>query len=142
MVRFARDGKKDPGVRAVACEITSPLRGKDYAAEVYAIFNWVKKNVRYVRDVRDVETLQTPRRTLEQRAGDCDDQAILLSALLESIGHKTRFVALGFKEAPPFEHVVAQTKMGPSWVTLDTTVEYSTVGWYPPNVRRCMLARV
>ncbi len=142
MVRLARDGKKDPGVRAVACEITSSLRGKDYAAEVYALFNWTKRNIRYVRDVRDVETLQTPRRTLEQRSGDCDDQAILLSALLESIGHRTRFAALGFKEAPPFEHVVAQTKMGPHWVTLDTTVEYSTVGWFPPNVRRCMLARV
>lgn len=142
MVRFTRSGKKDPGVRAVASEITLSLRGKDYPGEVHAVFNWVKRNIRYVRDVRDVETLQTPQRTLEQRSGDCDDQATLVASLLESIGHKTRFLALGFKEVPPFEHVIAQTKIGECWVSLDTTVEYATVGWYPPNVKNCMVARV
>ena len=61
----------------------------DYFGEIRAIQNWVQDNVRYVFDPREVEYFQTPRRTLKDKAGDCDDQAILMSSLLESIGYTT-----------------------------------------------------
>lgn len=141
MVRFARKYKKDIVVRDLACKLTQSLPSKDYSAEVRAIYNWVKTNVRYVRDVDGVETLQTPKRTLEQRSGDCDDHSTLVAALLASIGHPVRFIALGFN-GEPLSHVVAQTKIANNWITLDTTVESATVGWFPPGVTSFMVARL
>lgn len=141
MVRFVRKYKSDAGIRTLAVELTKDLPSKDYAAEVHTLFNWVKSNIRYVRDVQGVETLQTPKETLRQHSGDCDDQSMLLAALLCSIDHPVRFIALGFKGAP-FSHVLVQTKIGDRWVPLDTTVEYSYVGWFPPGATTFMVARV
>src|SRR4030095_1986497 len=44
---------------------------KDRWAEVCALFHWVRKNVRYTRDIFRVELLHTPRRLLEVRGVDC-----------------------------------------------------------------------
>ena len=68
----------------------------------------MQDNVQYVRDVRGVETLATPIKTLETMQGDCDDQAVLLASLLESIGHPTRFVAMAQTALGPFVHVFTE----------------------------------
>lgn len=141
MVRVARQARKDPGVRDVALNATRFLASKDYRAEAHAIFDWVKRNIRYVRDVHGVETIQTPQRTLSQGSGDCDDHSTLLAALLLSIGHPVRFVALGFKGGP-YAHVICETKLGNLWVPLDTTVKDSFFGWTPPGVTRLMTAHI
>ena len=49
-----------------------------------ALFNWVRNNIRYTRDIFRTELLHTARRMLELRAGDCDDMTILLGAMLIS----------------------------------------------------------
>lgn len=83
----------------------------DYYGEMRAIQSWVQNNVRYAFDPRDVEYFQTPRRTLKDLAGDCDDQAILTSSLLESIGYTTS-VALCNPKGPgtPYSHAVSAVK--------------------------------
>ena len=70
-------------VRNLAVQITSGVAGKDWRGEVQAIQDWVKSNIRYVRDIRDVETLHTPDVILQIRAGDCDDQSALVAILLK-----------------------------------------------------------
>lgn len=42
-----------------------------------------------------MEVLHSARRMLELRADDCDDMAILLGEMLESIGHPVRLVITG-----------------------------------------------
>lgn len=83
----------------------------DYYGEMRAVQSWVQNNVRYAFDPRDVEYFQTPRRTLKDLAGDCDDQAILTSSLLESIGYTTS-VALCNPKGPgtPYSHAVSAVK--------------------------------
>jgi transglutaminase-like putative cysteine protease len=122
MRRAVLDSKTHPLIRAQAVAIVQPMPAKNWRAEAAAVQNWMKRHIRYVRDVRDVETLQAPDYTLRVRAGDCDDQAMLAAALLESIGHPTRFVAIG--RAPrSYSHVFAETLVGDRWTALETTVD-------------------
>ncbi len=132
MEAYVREYKKDEEIRGMALELTMHLPQKDFAGEVREIFSFVQSQVRYVYDIADVETLQTPPVTLHTRAGDCDDKSTLLAAMLESIGHKTRFVACGFSPGQ-IEHVYVETKIGERWVALDAT-EPNAMGWQPPYV--------
>src|SRR5438309_313372 len=75
IANLIREGARDFYVRQKAIEI---FRGagaapKDRWAEVCTLFNWVRGNIRYTRDILRVELLHTARRMLELQAGDCDD---------------------------------------------------------------------
>ncbi len=128
-------------VRNKAIEITRSCPSKDFRCEISAIHSWVDENIRFVRDINGVETLQTPARTLELGVGDCDDHCILLSALLEATGHPTRFVAVGFADGH-YSHVLTETRLGRKWIPLETTVPGAHIGWYPPNVRSRMIQEI
>ena len=71
------------------------VKPKDYLAEIKALFEWVQQHIRYTKDTFQVEVLHSAKRMLELRAGDCDDMAILLGAMLEAIGHPVRLVLSG-----------------------------------------------
>jgi Transglutaminase-like superfamily len=96
-----KQGAKDFHVRQTAIDILlrRGVRPKDYLGEIKALFEWVQQNVRYTKDTFRVEVLHSARRMLELRAGDCDDMAILLGAMLESVGHPVRLVLLRIKQA-------------------------------------------
>lgn len=134
MSNYVRDYKKDPDIRGTAIDLTMHLPQKAFTAQVHSLFEFVRDQVRYVHDIADVETVQTPLVTLYNRVGDCDDKATLLAALLESIGHKTRFVTVGFTMGQ-VEHVYLETKIGADWVALDPT-EPVPVGWEAPGMVR------
>lgn len=141
MVRFARQYKKDPGIMTLARQLCDHLPDKDYGAEMTCLQHFVRDQIRYVRDIHEVETLQTPIRTLEIRSGDCDDKSTLLAALLASVGFPTRFVAVGFKDGP-YSHVLAEAQLGTRWIPLETIVAGREPGWFPEGVTRQMLAHV
>ena len=140
---IVRRAVRDPRmiVRNQAIELTRSCPSKDFRCEIMRVYEYVDEDIRFVKDVHGVETLQTPERTLELGVGDCDDQSILLSSLLESIGHATRFVALGFQPGT-FSHVLTETKIGPNWLSLETTVPGSYPGWYPPRVLARMIQKI
>ena len=120
----------NPQIRQAATTVAFLQPEKDYAAEAEAIFNEVRDGIRYMRDVNGVETLQEPQITLASKLGDCDDQTVLLAAMLESIGIPTRFVVAGYS-GPHFEHVYLQAWLG-QWVDMDAT-EPHPMGWAPPD---------
>lgn len=132
MVSFVKQYRKNPEIRALAESIIADIPQKDSVGEVRSIFNWVRDNIRYTQDVRDVETLKTPDATVYSAQGDCDDKATLVATLLESIGYTTRFIAIGMNAPELFEHVYAQVKLGTRWIGLDTT-ESVSLGWEPRN---------
>lgn len=120
MVKITREAKKHLPVRLLALSLVKNNSQKDYRGEVRDLHRFVRDEIRYVKDVNGVETLQVPEKTLEFKQGDCDDKSMLLAALLESIGHPTRFVAVGF--APKtYAHVYVETKIGDKWYPLETT---------------------
>lgn len=132
MRRLARKGKRSLVIRRLALKLTRELAQKNWLAEVHALHRFVQFRIRYVKDIRGIETVHTPERTLEQGQGDCDDKSILLASLLESVGHPTRFVALAFADGS-YRHVLVETKIGTGWISLDATEPHPT-GWVPPGV--------
>lgn len=143
-----------PLVRVSAQNLIDDCASRDALCWVTALHAFVRDGIRYVPDVRDVETIQTPDYTLEKRQGDCDDQSVLLASLLESIGFETRFCAIGVRGGP-FSHVSSQVKLGRGWVNLETILptlreQWSTynagdptpIGWFPPDATCHMLERV
>jgi transglutaminase-like putative cysteine protease len=125
-------------------QVRYPLcRPKDYAAELGCIHAFVRDHIRYVRDIDNVETLQTPIQTLNVLAGDCDDKAVLFCALAGAIGFPTRFAALAI-DGGPFSHVLAQALLGDQFITAETILTDPPVelGWEPPDATDVMFAHV
>lgn len=141
----------DPLVRNAALTLTHDVDSRDDAGEVEAIFQAVKRGsdkvkglsrgLKYMSDPRWADFFTAPARLLQQCqndhcAGDCDDHAALICALLGSLGFITGLRAWG-RVKGEFTHVyavVAMPKIGPTeFVGLDTTVEESEVGWEPPK---------
>lgn len=132
MAKLASEGKTATPVREATLALIASVPQKNWRGEVSRLFYFVRDKIRYTKDIRGIETVQTPVKTLEYRQGDCDDQVTLLASMLETIGHPARFVAIGFKPHH-FAHVYLETQMPTGgWVALDPT-EQKPLGWEPPN---------
>lgn len=131
MRTFVMDAVRDPSqnVRELALQI---IGNSGFVGQVRAIQTWVQENIRYVRDPTDVELVQTPQKTLQWSAGDCDDQAVLVASLLSSIGHPAQFYAMGFRGGP-LEHILTRTKIGTQWVAVET-IKPVALGFLPPGI--------
>ncbi len=124
-------GKRDPKVRDMAVAVTRQCKSKDHLCEAKALHSYVRDKVRYVKDIAGVERFATLQRTLfMEKAGDCDDSSIALSALLESIGHETRLILIDPDLSGRFTHVIAQVKLGDKWYWMETTKKVP-FGWAP-----------
>ena len=135
IARMIREGARDFYVRqkAIAIFRACGVPAKHRLGEVSALFEWVRRNVRYTRDIWRVELLHTPRRMLELRAGDCDDMTILLGAMLVATGHPVRLVLAGYAPGRPHEytHIYPEVLVPGRWIALDATSP-RPMGWEPP----------
>lgn len=144
IARLIRDGSKDFYVRQKAIEIFREyqVRPKDRLGEVRSLFDWVRRNVRYTRDIFRTELLHTARRMLELRAGDCDDMSILLGSMLVSTGHPVRLILAGFRPNKPhaYSHIYPEVNLRGKWVPIDATLDHP-MGFAAPAVwkRVCTL---
>lgn len=127
MAHLARKGLRDQRIRNLAVQIAtagflngSGLLQKDFEGEARRILAFVRDDIRYIRDTDGVELLHDPVTLLQIGAGDCDDKAILLAAMLGSIGHPTRFIAIAF-EPELYSHVWVQDDLNGAWVDLEPT---------------------
>lgn len=123
MSKLVKQYRTSGVIRDTASNLVEGLPSQAFRDEVRALFYFVRDDIRYLGDVNEVETLQAPDVTLGTGQGDCDDKATLLAALLQSIGHPTQFVAVGFHEPGIFEHVYVRTLVGDRWIGLDPTVQ-------------------
>ena len=69
-----------------------PVRRHEYLDVAKLICRWVARNIHVVYDPRGVEYIQTPEALLNSRTGDCDDIAVLIAALLQSVGFRTLWI--------------------------------------------------
>lgn len=133
MVRWARQYRTDMNIRMLAEQIASPFltgTSKNFYAQAKAVQEYVRDNINYLQDPLDIETLKSPVALLENPYGDCDDKSLLAAALLLSIGHPVKFVAVGFSGPGVYEHVYVETKIGDTWRGVETT-EQVPFGWKP-----------
>ncbi len=133
MRQLVRRYKKNLSIRQLAFTIIDQVSGhKNFAGQAKAIHAFVQSNIQFVKDINRVETLATPTKTLEFRKGDCDDQAVLVASLLESIGHPTRFVAIKLKPFGPYVHVFTETLINGKWLAMETSEPWPA-GMGPPK---------
>jgi transglutaminase-like putative cysteine protease len=140
MGKIAKEYRRAPAIRELALFLVQHLPPKDWSGEARAIHNYVRDQIRYVKDIAGCETIQTPIQTLKIRQGDCDDKSTLVASLLGAIGHPVRFVAVGM-EKDNYSHVFPQTKIGGRWITLETTENWP-MGRTAKNVRSQMVEHV
>ncbi len=137
---------QDPRMRKIALKVTKNCPARDGECETRAVFNFVKKNVRYTGDVgsvkmgrngpvEGVDLFQSAFRTLEFGGGDCDDHTILNSTLLALNGINPRMRVTAPKGGA-WQHIYAVAglpKNNPSgWVALDTTLPRGQAGTEVP----------
>jgi len=157
IAEMIRRGSLDPRVREAALQALTErcgdqwcIRPKDYAAEVERLaelvqsddpemrrrlqaaegaFHYVRRNVRYTRDHVTHDTFQAPHRTLQYRAGDCDDQTILLGSLLRAVGIPVKLRIYWLRSTGKPGHIALRANVGRGrWITLDPTVDRIRVG--------------
>lgn len=93
--QIASESGRDPRFATLAVSILKAhkIEPRDYKAQANALLKWVQHNIYYVNEPS--ERLQDPMYTLKVGYGDCDDMAILLGTLYESIRLDWRFVLSG-----------------------------------------------
>lgn len=132
MAKLAAEGSHDYGIRQLATAITRNVPSKAPTRELFALYKWVRDEIRYRHDPLGLELLQSPARTVEERAGDCDDIATLLAALCGALGHPWRFRTVG---PTPDEqaHVQLQAHDKKRWIDLDPVLEPEQATTAPRN---------
>ena len=142
MVNLIREGARDFYVRQAAIDIllNTAVPAKAYLEEIETLFRWIQRNIRYTKDPYRLELLTGALRILQLRIGDCDDMAVLLGAMLESIGHPIRLVVAGYSPVNPklFSHVYIEVYYRGRWIPLDATMPYP-MGWEAPYVVRATM---
>lgn len=125
MTALVEGAATDYTVRRAAEQITDGVPSYDDAGVVHRLYQYVHHRVRYRLDPHGVELVKSPRALLSEiardgrGAGDCDDQAVLLAALLRSLGFATRFLAVSQRADGDLHHVLCAVQFGRGWLTLD-----------------------
>ena len=142
MRRLAADGSRDMAVRDTAIHVVAQSNAQphDLVGQLRALFVFVRDQVMFVRDVLNVETLQTPAKTLAVGAGDCDDRATLLVALARSISIpadlRFRVIAANPRNRASFSHVYVVARLFGRDIVLDPTYRSNALGYeYPARFR-------
>lgn len=76
-------------------EANSVLRPEEDVSEMQTIYEWVNCFVKYINETHGFERF--PIETLTIRYGDCEDQAMAISFLLESRGYETAICTINDK---------------------------------------------
>lgn len=125
MAKLSREQSVSPLIRQFTQKLVQERQQKDRIGEIRTIGEFVRDCIRYVRDPIGTELVQAPEATMKLQSGDCDDKATLAAAMLQSVGHPVRFVAIGFAPGQ-FSHVFLETKIhrkngGNPWMAVETT---------------------
>lgn len=143
MELLIEEAKTEPTIRRIAASVLKKKKSdgswevgeRDWKGEVVALFDYVRENVRYTLDIAEVELFQRPERTLELGIGDCDDETMLLAALLRNVGYPVALKAIGLRGNDYYQHVYLIVGIPPenpsTWMALDPS-RPEEPGWELP----------
>ena len=139
MASLARSRQGHPWVRAAWADILGAIQPRDTYDEGRMLRTWLAGHFQFQADpvgvgvlgnVEDIELLRDPVLMLQQirdsytAFGDCDDAAILASALALAAPvpfSSVRYVLAGLDPSLPFTHVYAEVLTARGWLDLDVT---------------------
>lgn len=147
MKKLIINSDRDRIVKETARNIIKDLDPRDHAGQVKAVVAWVRRKFKYVRDIYGTEELTDPVRILyniqqgvNSHSSDCDDFAVLISALLRVIGFRTRLEAVGV-DAPYYNHARLSVFLNGDWQTIEGT-KNTPVGYAQPSQTQIMVVEV
>ncbi|MDO8481355.1 MAG: transglutaminase-like domain-containing protein [Nanoarchaeota archaeon] len=82
----------DSLIKQVADKIVTQSCEGNKVCYAKALYYFTRDNLQYVSDPTAYEYVKSARESLSSGGGDCDDAAVLLASLLESVGINTQFV--------------------------------------------------
>ncbi|MBS3106090.1 transglutaminase domain-containing protein [Candidatus Woesearchaeota archaeon] len=82
----------DSTIKQIADKIVTRSCDGNKVCHAKALYYFVRDNLQYVSDPAAYEYVKSARESLVAGGGDCDDAAVLLASLLESVGINTQFV--------------------------------------------------
>ncbi|MDD4083186.1 MAG: transglutaminase-like domain-containing protein, partial [Sphaerochaetaceae bacterium] len=120
----------NPLVRNTAASIASVASGEWNVNQLVELYLWMKNRISYVNDPVSQGYFASATETLNDKAGDCEDQAILVSSFIQSIGGISKVVI-----APDCGHAFASVFISNSKEDFDATEKtisdiYSQKGIY------------
>jgi hypothetical protein len=103
-------------VHRLATEMVADLPNRDRVAQVQAVFDLLRARdeggaMNFKPDTFGKEVLRHPDQLVKEirehgaTSGDCDDRAMLGSALLRAMGWKTVLIVVGKRAGQPYQHV-------------------------------------
>jgi len=135
-------GKRSPNVRQIAADALKGVPPRQWERSAKALFKWTRDNIRYTLDPHGVELFQSADRSAQVGIGDCDDQSIVLSSLLMSVGIPVRLRVIGLKGQDKFQHIYVLAGLPPhrptKWLPLDAS-RAEAAGWELPESERGLL---
>lgn len=101
----------NPDTRDYAIQLAAWLCPGEYnICQICTIYDHLYKNWRYVNDPNGLEYFSPASRTIKANlAGDCDDYAVLMAAMIAAIGGSTRIIIAWNNDAG---HAYAEVYMG------------------------------
>lgn len=130
-------------VRRWAEKIIEGIPKGDDLGKVNALFWFLHKHTRYVRDPQGIEFIKTPLVPLQLiEVGeipylDCDCLTVLILSLLKSIGFPVALRAISATPDRRFRHVYGMVRVKNEWVPIDLCKDAGP-GYEYPNPTRTM----
>ena len=137
---------QNPEIATLCVQIfrSENIPARAYKKQAEALLRWVQKNIYYVNEPQ--ERLCEPTYTLKVGYGDCDDMALLLGAMCESIKLEYRYVLAGksngkidrWIEGTPYKDgdwshiylIIGYPPFQPKkWVFAEPTIASAELGW-------------
>ena len=119
-----------PFIRTTTVSVGSPWANDDQEGMLSRITRFVRDRVIYVEDPVGFEWVTAPDVMLADimqkgRAhGDCDDHALLLATMLQTIGIRAKFEAVKLlPNDAEFNHVIVSANLRGEWIDLDSTIK-------------------
>jgi transglutaminase-like putative cysteine protease len=124
--RMLQEASERMDVRAFALSIV-PKHGED---QISAVYEYVKRTIRYQPDPAYNELFIAPHRMIElakagQAAGDCDDLALFCAALYRSLGYQSRIIIIDYGDGLGWRHAVCEvySEKIREWIWIDTVTD-------------------
>lgn len=137
MRKLVDQAVSDPVFVRFATDLVRGVLPYNDIGEASAVYEWVKGHIRYTKDPVTKEKLYPPQELLKIRAGDCDDIAMLMGALMIAIGYPARLATIAASPDQPneFSHVYLEAEVPPGsgqWIPMDAARVDAQFGVEPP----------
>lgn len=104
--------------------IAPVLKGRNRQQTLKNIFDFCKKNIKYIREPNSLQTAKTLPRILADGYGDCKHMATAVASLAKSAGIpiKLRLISQNYFNPDP-THIYAVSKLGSAELVVDPVLK-------------------